>query len=113
MTQKDVNKALKLHQKWLDNKEGGLRADFSGENLSSIYLRCADLRGVDLRGANLDYSSLPLWCGSKKMIVDEKFIYQLLAHVYALQNESEEFKKIQETIKIFAEKSHIWRDLTK
>ena len=38
-------------------------------------------------------------------------VYQLLAHVYALSCNDDDFKKIQELIKPFAEKSHKWNDL--
>ena len=68
MTNEEIKKVLELHKKWLNNEEGGVRAnltgaDLTGANLSYAFLRdadlsCADLsyanlRGVDLRGANL------------------------------------------------------------
>ncbi len=36
----------------------------------------ADLRSADLRSADLDFSAWPLWCGSKQVKVDIKFVYQ-------------------------------------
>ena len=42
------------------------------------------MRGADLRGANLDFSSWPLWCGSLKVITDDKIKAQLLYHVISV-----------------------------
>ena len=55
----------------------------------------ADLRGADLRGANLDFSCLPLWCGSKQMKVDRKIALQILAHFCALDCDDMDVKAIQ------------------
>ena len=59
----NIQKILKLHKKWLNNEEGGERANLSeanlrganlrGANLRGANLREADLRGADLRGADL------------------------------------------------------------
>ena len=62
------------------------RADLHGANLSGADLRGAnlhgaDLRGANLRGANLDFSCLPLWCGSFDMKADSRLIFQLIAHI--------------------------------
>ena len=43
---------------WLDNEEGGERADLSFEDLSWVDLEGANLKGTDLRGANLSYANL-------------------------------------------------------
>lgn len=40
----------------------------------------ADLRRADLSGADLDFSCWPLWCGSLKVIIDDKLKAQLLYH---------------------------------
>ena len=63
MTQNELDKILKNHKKWLNNADGGSRAnlkvaDLRGANLRAADLRDvnlwgADLRGADLRGANL------------------------------------------------------------
>ena len=88
----ELNEILELHKKWVNNEEGGIRANLSGAdleeadleeadlfganlfganlfgadlfgaNLSDANLKGANLRGADLRGANLDYSTWPLWC---------------------------------------------------
>ena len=62
------------------------RADLRGANLSGADLRGANLHGADLheanlRGANLDFSCLPLWCGSFDMKADSRLIFQLIAHI--------------------------------
>ena len=48
MTQKELQEILDKHKKWLNDEDGGERA-----NLSDAYLRGANLIGVNLRGANL------------------------------------------------------------
>lgn len=49
----DIKKILELHKMWLNNEEGGERADLRRANLRDTNLRGADLRGADLRGADL------------------------------------------------------------
>ena len=44
-----LNTILQKHKLWLDNKEGGERA-----NLMSADLRCTDLSGANLSGADLN-----------------------------------------------------------
>jgi len=88
-------------------------ANLSDANLERANLSGANLFGANLFGANLDFSAFPLWCGSKGIITDTKLVYQLLAHVHALDCKDEDFKKIQELIKPFAKKSHRWNDLNK
>ena len=75
MNKTELNRRLKDHKKWLgtDGKEGR-RADLQG----------ADLQGAYLQGADFDFSGLPLWCGSFTMIVDDRFVCQLLFHFYKL-----------------------------
>ena len=68
----------------------------------------ADLSLADLRSADLDFSTWPLWCGIK---VDIKFVYQLLAHICVLDCKSKIFKAIVKLIKPFALKSHRAEDL--
>ena len=64
---KDVlNEILKKHKMWLDNENGGTRAD---------------LRGADLREADLDFSCLPLWCGSLNAHFDDRVLIQIAYHL--------------------------------
>ena len=55
-------------------------ADLRGANLRGADLRGANLRGADLRGADLDFSCLPLWCGSLSAHFDDRQIIQFLYH---------------------------------
>ena len=43
------------------------------------------MRGADLRGADLDYSCFPLWCGSFDIKVDSRFVFQIIAHLSRVQ----------------------------
>jgi Pentapeptide repeats (8 copies) len=70
MTKEELEVILDKHKKWLNNEEGGERAnlrlaDLRGANLERTNLREADLRGAnleraDLRGANLREADLRL-----------------------------------------------------
>lgn len=117
MTREELNEKLELHRKWLGNKDGGeqmdlryadlrgaslrgadLReADLSDADLSKADLSDADLNNADLREANLDYSVLPLWCGSLRMHIDDRIAGQLLYHVASTvlysKHTSEELKR--------------------
>lgn len=97
-TEEEIKEILANHKLWLVDESQGKRANLESANLES---------------ANLDFSAFPLWCGSRGIITDTKLVYQLLAHVHALDCKDEDFKKIQELIKPFAEKSHRWNDLNK
>ena len=79
MNEEQLQKALKLHKKWLNNEEGGIRANLTGADLTG-----ADLTGADLTGANLSYSCLPLWLGSLKVNMDDEQIKQLLYHTLSI-----------------------------
>lgn len=73
MTSEEIKKVLDSHQKWINDEDGGERAnlrwaDLSCANLSGAKLsradlreanlRLADLRWADLRGANLRLADL-------------------------------------------------------
>lgn len=76
MEQEKLQEILEKHKKWLNNEEGGERADLRGANL-----RGADLCEADLRGANLDFSCLPLWCGSLRAHFDDRQLKQIAYHL--------------------------------
>jgi len=89
MSKQEIEKILLDHQKWLttEGKEG-MKADFCGANLRGADLRGADLCHAelchaDLRGANMDYSCLPLWCGGK-FKADARICKQLIAHTLVI-----------------------------
>ena len=58
MTTKELQEILDKHKKWLNDEDGGERADLSGANLRSADLSGADLRRADLSGANLSGANL-------------------------------------------------------
>ena len=94
MTSAEIKQVLELHKKWLNIKQNGEKADLSG---------------ADLRGADLDFSCFPLWCGGSKFKCDTKLVYQLLAHICTLDFPDDE--GIKELIMPFAQKSHRAQDL--
>ena len=53
MNANELENILKLHQKWLNNEEGGVRADLRGADLRGADLREPSLYRANLRGANL------------------------------------------------------------
>lgn len=60
MEAEKLSKILELHKKWINNEPGGEQAN--------------------LRGANLDYSCWPLWCGSLGVRVCKRIAAQLAYH---------------------------------
>jgi hypothetical protein len=77
------------------------RANLWGANLEGAHLKRANLwganlEGANLKGANLDYSCLPLWCGSLSAYFDDKQIKQIAYHLVKAglnsKNTSEEVK---------------------
>lgn len=58
MNQKELQKILDLHKKWINGDTEGQKADLGGANLSNANLRCADLSNADLSGADLSDANL-------------------------------------------------------
>ena len=58
MTQEELKNILKAHKKWLNNEDGGIRANLRGANLRGANLRGTNLRYVDLSHANLKHADL-------------------------------------------------------
>ena len=112
MTQCDLNTIIQLHEKWLRREPGGKKANLSsadlrGADLSGADLSDADLRYADLRGANVDFSSWPLWCGSLKSVkVDARIARQLAYHLCSVVCDDPEFTSIRDQILPFANKFH-------
>lgn len=131
MTQKELNVILDKHRKWLNDEEGGERAnlceanlnranlnradlgranlceaDLRGADLRVADLRGADLRGADLHGANLDYSCWPLWCGSLGVKVDARIARQLAYHFCRLDCDDPEYLEVRKAIAEFANGFH-------
>lgn len=61
MNQKELKKTLELHKKWLNDEEGGAKANLNGADLRYANLYGADLCGADLSRANLRGANL---CGA-------------------------------------------------
>ena len=85
-------------------------ADLTGANLRDADLTDADLRGANLRDTNLDYSCLPLWCGSLEAHFDDKQLIQIAYHLVKAglqsKNASEETKNQLAKLIDFANKFH-------
>ncbi|MDR1563905.1 MAG: pentapeptide repeat-containing protein [Oscillospiraceae bacterium] len=81
-------------------------ADLRGADLSYADLRGADLSRADLRGAYLDFSCLPLWCGSLSMIVDRRITAQIAYHFSALKCDDPEAVELQKSLYDFANTFH-------
>lgn len=56
-------------------------ANLHGANLRGADLREADLHRADLRGADIDFSCLPLWCGSLSAHFDDRQLRQIAYHL--------------------------------
>ena len=125
MSKDELKSILEQHWLWVrgnGGKRANLRdadlkganlkgADLRDANLQGANLRGADLQGANLRGANLDYSFLPLWCGSKGMIVDRRIAAQIAAHFCALVCDDEDYQAARTAILEFAKTSHRAVDL--
>ena len=90
MNEDELKSMLEQHRLWLDSN-GGKRAD--------------------LRGVDLDYSCLPLWCGSKGMIVDRRIAAQIAAHFCVLDCDDADYRAARTAILEFARMSHRADDL--
>ena len=92
VSQEELAKILEKHKKWLDGDPDGERANMSWADLSG-----ADLSGANLSVADIDYSSLPLWCGSLSAQFDDRQIKQIAYHLVKAglnsKNTSEETKR--------------------
>ena len=94
-----------------DLKYANLRdADLKYANLRDADLTDADLRGANLRDTNLDYSCLPLWCGSLEAHFDDRQLVQIAYHLVKAglqsKNASEETKTELSKLIDFANKFH-------
>ena len=106
MKDEELREILEKHRKWLNNEDGGERADLWKADLRKADLWKADLQGADLRGANIDYSCWPLWYGSLDVIVDKRIAAQLAYHFCRLICDDPEVKGAQQAIKGLANQFH-------
>lgn len=56
-------------------------ADLRDANLFDANLYDADLQGADMLGVDIDYSCLPLWCGSLSTNFDSRQLKQIAYHL--------------------------------
>ena len=61
MTNEELKKIIEKHEKWLEDQEGGERANLCGADLRGADLCGADLRGADLRDAE-NVPFIPMAC---------------------------------------------------
>ena len=109
MTQAEINEVLRLHKLWLSGEGANLqradmrdadmqRADLRDADMRYADMQRADLRDADMRDADLDYSCLPLWCGSLTAHFDDRQLKQIAYHLVKAglhsKNASEETKRI-------------------
>ena len=111
MPQENLREVLEAHKQWLDSYGlNGKKADLRGADIQSTILKGADLRGADLRGVYIDYSDLPLWCGSLSTHFDDRQLKQIAYHLVKAglhsQNASEETKRELEKLIDFANGFH-------
>lgn len=86
MTNKELKKVLKLHKKWLNDEEGGVRADLREAVLHGANMQGANMQGANMRGTNMQGAKnipfLPLACPEKGEFVAFKkcsgYIVELL-----------------------------------
>ena len=82
ISKEEFSEILKKHEMWLQNDPNGKQANLSEANLSR---------------ANIDYSALPLWCGSLSAQFDDRQIKQIAYHLVKAglnsKNTSEETKR--------------------
>ena len=83
-----------------------LLADLRGANLVLADLSEADLRRANLRGACIDSSCLPLWCGSLNVKVDAKIAAQLMYHACSLDCDDADYISARNSVLDFANKMH-------
>ena len=58
MTPEKLAEILAAHKLWLNDEEGGVKANLSGADLSGADLSWANLSGADLSGADLRWANL-------------------------------------------------------
>lgn len=65
-----------------------------------------DLREADLRGADLDFSCFPLWCGGLHIKTDVRLAAQVAYHLCTMQCDDAEYIAMRNSILEFANKFH-------
>ena len=95
------------HQKQFDRAEVlKLLKDGCKKAILDYDLSDANLSDADLRGANLDYSCYPLWCGSLHLKADKRLACQLAYHLCSMQCDDADYIKMRNSILGFANQFH-------
>jgi hypothetical protein len=90
MKKEKLEKILADHKLWLEGK-GGERANLSY---------------ADLRGANLDFSVLPLRCGGLRWNIDTRLARQFAYHFCSMKCDDPEFIKLRNSMVPYANGFH-------
>ena len=107
MNSSELKTILECHRKWIDtNGVEGKKADLRRCDLRRCDLSGCDLRGCDLRDSNLDYSGLPLWCGSLDIKIDKRIAAQIAYHFCCMICDNPEVKQAQNAIMKLANQFH-------
>ena len=106
MDKNELKDVLKQHDLWLRSfRLEGRKAILRCANLQDAILQCANLQD-----ANLDYSCLPLWCGSLSAHFDDRQIIQFIYHAtragISSKNTSEDIKAELKRLIPLANKFH-------
>ena len=95
------------HQKQFDRAEVlKLLKDGCKKAILDYDLSDANLSDADLRGANLDCSCYPLWCGSLHLKADKRLACQLAYHLCSMQCDDADYIKMRNSILGFANQFH-------
>jgi len=86
-------------------------ANLVGAYLEEANLEEANLEGANLVGANLDYTAIPMWCGSFGVKVDFRIVCQMLLHVFAVDCYDKRFLLVKKAIQKYAKLSDKWHYL--
>lgn len=82
-------------------------ANLEDANLEAANLEVANLKDTDLRGANLDFSCWPLWCGSLRNVrIDKRIFAQLAYHICRVIVDDDECKAAQRALYPIANQFH-------
>lgn len=109
MKREELDEILKLHKMWLNNEEGGKRANLSRADLIGAYLRGANLSRADLRGADLSGAiKMPIHCkwyhgitdgiihiGCEKRTIKDWDKFFASDEVITTERNTDEFKQIE------------------
>lgn len=101
MNKEELKNILKKHKDWINGIDGGEKADLRYANLRGVKLKSANLGGADI-----DYSSWPLWCGSLGVKVDKRIAAQLAYHFCRLDCDDPAYIKARNAILDFANQFH-------